>query len=77
MARKICKKVKEVIAMYKRPDGLYEKVLTINGERLPPFRAKTEREVLKKIAAYKGKVEKGRTFTEVAEEWKGRTLFNY
>ena len=56
--------------MYKRPDGLYEKVLTIDGVRLPPFRGKTEKAVMQKILEYTGKVQKGRLFSEVAEEWK-------
>lgn len=55
--------------MYQRPDGLYEKIITINGKRLPPFRAKTEREVLKKITLYREKEKSGRTFKEIAEEW--------
>ena len=38
--------------MYRRPDGLYEKILIINGRRVA-FRAKSTREVLRKIAAYR------------------------
>ena len=52
--------------MYKRPDGLYEKILVINGKR-KAFRGKSEAEVFRKIAAYKGEVEKGRAFKVVAE----------
>ena len=54
--------------MYKRPDGLYEKMLIINGKR-KAFRGKSEAEVFRKIAAYRGEVEKGRAFKVVAEEW--------
>lgn len=54
--------------MYQRPDGLYEKSMTINGKRIR-FRGRSEREVLQKIASYKEKQEKGRTFKEVAEDW--------
>ena len=54
--------------MYQRPDGLYEKGVTINGKRIR-FRGKTEREVLQKIAAYEEKQNNGRTFKEVAEDW--------
>lgn len=54
--------------MYRRPDGLYEKKLTINGKRVA-FRAKTEREVMQKIAAYQKREESGVTFAEAAAEW--------
>lgn len=54
--------------MYCRPDGLFEKKLTINGKR-HVFRGHTEREVLQKIAVFKEREEKGRTFGEVAAEW--------
>jgi hypothetical protein len=55
--------------MYQRPDGLYEKGMTINGKRIR-FRGKTEREVLQKIAAYEEKQENGLTFEEIAEQWR-------
>ena len=45
--------------MYRRPDGLYEKKLVIGGKRVA-FRAKTERGVMQKIAAYQQKEETGR-----------------
>ena len=54
--------------MYKRPDGLYEKKLTINGKRVA-FRAKSTREVMRKIAAYREKEESGPTFETVAGAW--------
>lgn len=54
--------------LYRRPDGLYEKKLTINGKRIA-FRAKTEREVMQKIAAYQQRAERGVTFAEAAAEW--------
>ena len=54
--------------LYRRPDGLYEKVLTIDGKRVA-FRAKKEKDVFLKIAAYEEKREKGLTFSEVAEMW--------
>ena len=54
--------------LYRRPDGLYEKGLTINGKRVR-FRGKTEREVMQKIAAYVEKQENGLTFCEVANLW--------
>ena len=53
--------------MYRRPDGLYEKKLTINGKRVA-FRAKTEREVMQKIAAYQKREESGVTFAEAAAD---------
>lgn len=55
--------------MYQRPDGLFEKIVTIDGKRVA-FRGKTEKEVTHKMLAYQEKQELGRTFQEVAEEWK-------
>jgi len=55
--------------MYQRPDGLYETIKVINGKRVA-FRGKTESEVYDKMIGYKETEEKGRTFKEVAEEWK-------
>ena len=37
--------------IYQRPDGLYEKKVTINGKRVA-FRGKTEREIVQKMVAY-------------------------
>lgn len=54
--------------MYQRPDGLYEKGLTINGKRIR-FRGKTEKEILQKIAQYEEKEENGPLFTDVADAW--------
>ncbi len=54
--------------MYQRPDGLYEKKLTLGGKRVV-FRAKTQREVMQKIAAYQERKMRGPTFGEVADEW--------
>ena len=55
--------------MYQRSDGLYEKMLVINGKR-KVFRAKTEKEVMQKIAAFKGEAEvkKTRLFREYADD---------
>ena len=54
--------------MYKRPDGLFEKILVLNGKRVA-FRAHSEREVMQKIAAYKEREEAGAIFDDVAAEW--------
>lgn len=54
--------------MYRRPDGLYEKKLVINGKRVA-FRARTEREVMQKIAAYKERDKIGPIFNDMAAEW--------
>ena len=54
--------------LYQRPDGLYEKGVTINGKRVR-FRGRSEKEILQKIAAYQQKEEKGLTFADVAEQW--------
>ena len=53
---------------YRRPDGLFEKVLNIDGKRVA-FRAKTEDEVWTKIRTYQVKQELGITFEEAAELW--------
>ena len=37
--------------LYRRPDGLYEKIMIIDGKRVA-FRAKKEAEVYKKIREY-------------------------
>lgn len=55
-------------AMYQRPDGLFEKIITIDGKRVA-FRGKTESEVSRKMLEYQGKKEAGRTFGEIEEEW--------
>lgn len=55
--------------MYQRPDGLFEKIVTIQGVR-KAFRGHSESEVMQKILSYQEKAEQGRLFSEVAEEWK-------
>ena len=55
--------------MYRRPDGLYEKVVTIGGRRVY-FRGKTEKEVERKMLEYNEQRETGEPFRAVAEEWK-------
>lgn len=54
--------------LYRRPDGLYEKKLVINGKRVV-FRARSEAEIYRKIAAYSADVTEGRLFTTVSDEW--------
>lgn len=54
--------------MYQRPDGLFEKILVVNGKRVA-FRARTEREVMQKIAAYREKEEAGVAFDTAAAAW--------
>lgn len=53
---------------YKRPDGLYEAIRTINGKRVA-FRGKTCREVDRKMLAYQEKEEIGKTVKELTKEW--------
>ena len=55
--------------MYQRPDGLFEKVIVIDGKR-QAFRGKTEADVFKKLAEFQGKKEKGALFNDVAGQWK-------
>lgn len=56
--------------MKKRKDGRYRKAITDprTGKRIY-FYGATEREVNKKILEYEAKAERGRLFSEVAEEW--------
>ncbi len=54
--------------MTRRTNGLWQEALTINGKR-KFFYGKTKAEVLKKIQDYKGEVERGRLFSDVAKEW--------
>ncbi len=54
--------------LYRRSDGLFEKIMKINGKRVA-FRAKTEDGVFEKILNYQDKQEKGLTFEEAAEMW--------
>lgn len=51
--------------MYRRPDGLYEKKVTLNGKRIT-FRGKTELEVFKKMAEYREEDSAGPLFKDVA-----------
>lgn len=55
---------------YRRKDGLYEKILTIDGKRVA-FRSKTEEGIFIKIAEYTEKKDRGLLFTEVADLWYG------
>lgn len=57
--------------LYRRKDGLYEKVLTIDGKRVA-FRGHSETEVFEKILSYQSiqkDKEKGELFEIVAENW--------
>ena len=54
--------------LYRRSDGLYEKILTIDGKRVA-FRGKTEKEVFLKITEYEAKKEAGELFEIIADLW--------
>lgn len=54
--------------MYRRPDGLYEKVKTIDGKRVY-FRGKTEKEVERQMLEYTERPKKGEPFATVADLW--------
>lgn len=56
---------------YRRPDGLYEKSIVYDGKR-HIFRARTEKELEKKIFAYNPESEQtksGMPFSDVVDEW--------
>lgn len=55
--------------MYRRSDGLFEKIVTVDGKRIY-FHGKTEKEVERKILEYNERRETGEPFSAVAEEWK-------
>lgn len=54
--------------MYRRPDGLYEKSVIINGKR-KVFRGKSEKAVEKKMIEYQSEIDAGPYFCDVAERW--------
>ena len=49
--------------MKKRPDGRYQKIITINGKK-KAFYGKTIAEVNKKILAYEEEQSKGKLFSQ-------------
>lgn len=53
---------------YKRPDGLFETIRTIDGKRVA-FRGRTVKDVDKKLLDFKGVQIQGRPFPAVAHEW--------
>lgn len=52
--------------MYRRPDGLYEKVITVGGKRVY-FRGKTEKEVERKMLEYNERRETGEPFRAIVK----------
>lgn len=58
--------------MYRRPDGLYERKITIDGKRIA-VRGKSEREVNRKVKSIDAQRHRerrdGRLFEAIAEEW--------
>ena len=54
--------------MYRRADGLYEKVKTIDGRRVS-FYGKTQKEVIDKMLAYVPPAEVGISFAAAADAW--------
>lgn len=53
---------------YRRKDGLYEKIMNIDGKRVA-FRSKTEEGVFQKIREYDERQKTGALFSEVADLW--------
>lgn len=53
---------------YRRKDGLYEKIMNIDGKRVA-FRSKTEEGVFQKIREYDERQKTGVLFSEVADLW--------
>ena len=62
------------MSLSRRKDGRWCRTKTINGERIYFYSTEsTEKKALRDIesqmVAYKGKIERGKTFQEVADEW--------
>ena len=55
--------------LYQRPDGLFEKSMTINGKRVV-FRGRTEKEINQKMLEYQEQKERGELFSVIAEQWR-------
>lgn len=58
--------------MTKRKDGLYQESISFMKHGRPVrryFYGHTKAEVLRKIAAFRDQLDKGRTFDEIADEW--------
>lgn len=60
--------------MKKRKDGRWCKTVTIGGERvyfysIEPTEKKAVIDIEKQMVSYQGKIKRGKTFKEVAEEW--------
>lgn len=53
---------------YRRPDGLYEKIVIIDGKR-KAFRGKTEKEVTQKMLEYNEECISGPYLSAVIDEW--------
>ena len=54
--------------LYQRPDGLFEKKITVDGQRIV-FRGKSESEINQKILNYRQEKKNGPLFKAVADEW--------
>lgn len=58
------------MALKKRADGrVVKNIIDPRTGKRKYFYGKTEKEVLRKIMAYEGEVERGRTFSDVADDW--------
>lgn len=70
-----CGTPQEKKKFYRRPDGLYEKSITINGKR-KVFRGRDEKEIERKMLEYNQETEKhknGLPFKVVANDWERET----
>ena len=55
--------------MKKRPDGLYQKSITMPNGKRKVFYGKSKAELTRKIAAWNYDAEQGRTFAQAADAW--------
>lgn len=56
--------------MIKRKDGRWQEQIKLPGMEKPKyFYGRTQKEVLKKLAEYRGEVERGKLFEECVDEW--------
>jgi integrase len=59
-----------LVALKKRSDGrVVKNIIDPRTGKRKYFYGKTEKEVLRKIMAYEGEVERGKSFKEIAEDW--------
>lgn len=60
--------------MYKRTDGRYRERITLPDGKVKEFNGRTQKEVIRKIAAWTEEQQHGRLFKDVAADWWEQTI---